>query len=106
MRMRAIVGALLVGGCAAVTFALSQTYTQTTRTESRPVIVGEVVRYEPGQVIVIRSAADNKEVSYTLTRSLTVPSGVKIGSNVNLYFDPADKTVVKRVTINTTTSAG
>jgi hypothetical protein len=38
-------------------------------------VVGEVVRYEPGQVIVLRDAG-NKEVRYTLTPSVTIPTGV------------------------------
>jgi hypothetical protein len=47
-------------------------------------VVGEVVRYEPGQVIVLRDAG-NKEIRYTLTPSVTIPTGVEVGRRVTLY---------------------
>ncbi len=53
--------------------------------DDRPVtVVGEIVRYEPGHVIVLRDSA-NKEISYTLTPSVTVPTGVEVGRRVTLY---------------------
>ena len=53
--------------------------------DDKPVmVVGEIVRYEPGHVIVVRDSA-NKEVSYTLTPSVTVPTGVEVGRRVTLY---------------------
>ena len=53
--------------------------------DDRPItVVGEIVRYEPGHVIVLRDSA-NKEVSYTLTPSITVPTGVEVGRRVTLY---------------------
>ena len=53
--------------------------------DDRPItVVGEIVRYEPGHVIVVRDSA-NKEVSYTLTPSVTVPTGVEVGRRVTLY---------------------
>jgi hypothetical protein len=108
MRIRAAVGAVVLTGCAAVTFAQTQTYKETTRTEVKPVIVtGEVVRYEPGRVIVIRST-DRNEVSYTLMPSLTVPSDVQVGRTVSLYTEPGEdgSTLVKRVTITSVTPSG
>jgi hypothetical protein len=108
MKIRAAVGAVVLTGCAAVTFAQTQTYKETTRTEVKPVIVtGEVVRYEPGRVIVIRSA-DRDEVSYTLMPSLTVPSDVQVGRTVSLYTEPGEggSTLVKRVTITSVTPSG
>lgn len=48
------------------------------------VVMGEIVRYEPGHVIVLRNSA-NKEVSYTLTPSITIPTGVEVGRKVTLY---------------------
>jgi hypothetical protein len=47
-------------------------------------VVGEIVRYEPGKVIVLRDAG-MKEVTYTLTPSLTMPTGVEVGRRVTLY---------------------
>ena len=53
--------------------------------QDRPItIVGDIVRYEPGHVIVLRDSA-NKEVSYTLTPSVTIPTGVEVGRRVTLY---------------------
>jgi hypothetical protein len=53
--------------------------------DDKPItVVGEIVRYEPGHVIVVRDSA-NKEVSYTLTPSITIPTGVEVGRRVTLY---------------------
>ena len=53
--------------------------------DDKPItVVGEIVRYEPGHVIVVRDSA-NKEVSYVLTPSVTVPTGVEVGKRVTLY---------------------
>src|SRR5438132_807971 len=87
--------------------AQTQTYTETTRTEVKPVVItGEVVRYEPGHVIVVRS--DKGEVSYTLMPSITVPAEVRVGRTVSLYTEPGEDgaTVVKRVTTTSVTPSG
>src|SRR5215831_11496537 len=42
-------------------------------------ITGEVVRFEPGQTIVLR--ASGKETTYTLSPSATLPSDLQIGKN-------------------------
>jgi len=107
MRLHTVVGIALVAGSALTASAQTQTYTETTRTEVKPVVItGEVVRYEPGHVIVIRS--DKGEVSYTLMPSLTVPSDVQIGRTVSLYTEPGKDgdTVVKRVTTTSVTPSG
>jgi hypothetical protein len=53
--------------------------------DDKPItVVGEIVRYEPGHVIVVRDSA-NKEVSYTLTPTVTIPTGVEVGKRVTLY---------------------
>jgi hypothetical protein len=53
--------------------------------DDKPItVVGEVVRYEPGHVIVLRNA-DSKEVTYTLTPNVTIPTGVEVGRRVTLY---------------------
>jgi uncharacterized protein YndB with AHSA1/START domain len=66
-------------------------------------VVGEIVRYEPGQVIVLRDAA-NKEVTYTLAPSLTIPTGVEVGRRVTLYTTRGDdgSTMVTRVSTSVT----
>src|SRR5260221_12492226 len=53
--------------------------------DDKPItVVGEIVRYEPGHVIVVRDSA-NKEVSYMLTPTVTIPTGVEVGKRVTLY---------------------
>jgi hypothetical protein len=104
------VGIALFAGCAVSVAAQTQTSTETTttRTEIKPVIInGEVVRYEPGHVIVIRSR-DKGEVSYTLMPSLTVPTDVQVGRTVTLYTEPGEDgaTVVRRVTTTSVTPSG
>ena len=66
-------------------------------------VVGEIVRYEPGQVIVVRDAA-NKEVTYTLAPSLTIPTGVEVGRRVTLFTTRGDdgSTTVTRVSTSVT----
>ena len=110
MRIHTVVGIALFAGCAVSVAAQTQTSTETTttRTEIKPVIInGEVVRYEPGHVIVIRSR-DKGEVSYTLMPSLTVPTDVQVGRTVTLYTEPGEDgaTVVRRVTTTSVTPSG
>jgi uncharacterized protein YndB with AHSA1/START domain len=102
MKIRSAVGAVLLAGCAVFTSAQTQTDVV------KPVVItGEVVRYEPGHVIVIRSA-DKGEVSYTLMPSLTVPTDVQVGRTVSLYTEPGEggATLVKRVTTTSVTPSG
>lgn len=107
MKLHTVVGIALLAGSAVGAFAQSQTYTETTRTEVQPIVVtGEVLRYEPGHVIVIRS--NKGEVSYTLMPSLVVPTDLKVGRTVTLYTEPGENgaTLVKRVTTTSVTPGG
>ena len=108
MRLHTVVGIALFAGCAVSAAAQTQTTETTTRTEVQPVVIsGEVVRYEPGHVIVVRSR-DAGEVSYTLMPSLTVPADVRVGRTVTLYTEPGENgaTLVKRVTTTSVTPGG
>jgi hypothetical protein len=108
MRLHTVVGIALFAGCAVSAAAQTQTTETTTRTEVKPVVIsGEVVRYEPGHVIVVRSR-DGGEVSYTLMPSLTVPADVQVGRTVTLYTEPGEEgaTLVKRVTTTSVTPSG
>lgn len=102
--------ALIAGFCISVASvqASAQTTTQTT-TETKYVTVnGDVVRYEPGRVIVVRGA-DNKDITYTLTPSIVIPAEVKVGRRVTLYTEPGpDGTtqIVSRVTTTSITPEG
>jgi hypothetical protein len=106
MKLSHVVMAVCLG---LASIASAQTYSQTeTKTETKYVTVdGEVVRYEPGKVIVIRGA-DNKEVTYTLLPKVTVTKDVQPGRRVFLYTEPGPdgSTVVARVTTTTVTPEG
>jgi hypothetical protein len=119
------VGTALLAAWAVSAPAQTQTYTETTRTEVKPVVAtgesehakpvavkpvivsGTVIRYEPGHAIVIREA-DKKEVEYALAPNLGVPPGVTIGSNVSVTTEPGSDGVVtvKRIVIDTVTPTG
>ena len=71
---------------------------ETTRT-----VVGDVIRYEPGRVIVVRGS-DNREVSYNLTGDVTIPADVRVGRRVTLYTEPGPHGGTQVVTRVTTTS--
>jgi hypothetical protein len=76
---------------------------ETTRT-----IVGDVIRYEPGRVIVVRGN-DNREMSYTLAPRAVVPNGIAVGRKVTLYTEPSPdggSQLVSRVTTTSVTPEG
>ena len=111
MRINMLAG-LALFGCASLAAgaqATTQTQTTTTQTETKVVTIdGEVVRYEPGKVIVIRGT-DNREVVYNLAPSVTVPSDIQVGRRVTLYTEPAvggSTQLVKRVTSTSVTPEG
>jgi hypothetical protein len=66
-------------------------------------ITGEVVRFEPGQTIVLRSSG--KETTYTLSPSAALPSDLQIGKTVTISTEPSkDGSGPAMVTKVTTTS--
>lgn len=69
-----------------------------------PVIVtGEVTRFEPGRIMVVKS--DGREVTYALTPDLTLPAEVQLGRRVSVHTERgADGTtrVTRVVTTNLT----
>jgi hypothetical protein len=93
-----------------VTVASGQAMAQTTTTETKYVTVdGDVVRYEPGRVIVLRGADGTKEVTYTLSPTVVMPAEVKVGRRVTLYTEPGPNgttQVVSRVTTTSITPEG
>jgi hypothetical protein len=100
MNFKAIlaVTALSTGAALVSAPAFSQTTTDRTVT-----VMGDIVRYEPGHVIVVRDSS-NKEVSYTLNSSSTVPSDLAVGRHVTLYTTRGDdgSSTVTRVTTSMT----
>jgi hypothetical protein len=72
-------------------------------------ITGDVVRYEPGQTIVIRQP-NRRVVTYTLGHDLTVPEDVRVGRRVTVSTEPASDgsgpAVVTRVTTTSVNANG
>lgn len=101
---------LLAGLCLGMTpMATSHALAQTGQTTTKYITIdGEVIRYEPGHVIVLRGA-DNREVLYTLAPSVVMPEDVRVGRRVTLYTEPGEKggtQVVSRVTTTSVTPEG
>ena len=97
---------LVVAGLLAVA-APAAARAQNTEVVVAPVVVdGEVVRYEPGRVIVLKS--DGREVSYALTPEIKMPADVQVGRRVSVYTERgADgTTTVARVTTTAITPEG
>lgn len=104
MRFRILIGAAVLG-CATLVAAQTET---TTQTEKWITVDGDVVRYEPGKVIVIRGK-DNSEVVYTLAPTVAVPPDVQVGRRVTLYTEPTaggSTQIVRRVTSTSITAEG
>lgn len=74
--------------------------------ESTLVITGEVLRYEPGKVLVVRSGG--KEISYTINPTIVMPSDVQVGKTVTVHTEPGPTgaTIVSRVTTTSITPDG
>jgi hypothetical protein len=92
---------LVVAGLLAVV-APAAGYAQQTDVVVAPVVVtGEVIRFEPGRTLVVKS--DGRDVSYVLTPELSVPAEVQLGRRVTVHSERgADGT--SRVTRVVTTS--
>lgn len=70
-------------------------------------ITGEVVRFEPGRLLVVRSS-DGREMTYTLTPKLVIPAEVQVGRTVSVHAEQgADGLAnVTRVTTTSITPEG
>jgi len=60
--------------------------TTTTSTTTTGAVTGEVVRFEPGKSIVIRSK--DGEVTYMLAPKVTAPAEIQIGRTATVQFEP------------------
>ncbi|HEX6739751.1 MAG TPA: hypothetical protein VF310_15830 [Vicinamibacteria bacterium] len=97
-----VVAGMLIAGLPQAAFSQTQT-----ESVAAPVIVtGEVVRYEPGKILVLR--IDGQETTYTLAPSITMPSEVQVGRNVSVHTERGSdgNTVVTRVTTTSVTPEG
>ena len=101
MKVRTLV---MAGLLIAAPFAFGQASTEPV--ESTLVVTGEVVRYEPGRVLVVRSGS--KEISYTINPTIVMPSDVQVGKSVTVHTEPSPTgaTIVSRVTTTTITPEG
>jgi hypothetical protein len=82
-------------------------YAQQSEVVVAPVIVsGEVIRYEPGRTIVIKS--EGRDVSYVLTPDLSVPAEVQLGRRVSVHSErgPDGTSRVTRVVTTSLTPEG
>jgi hypothetical protein len=82
-------------------------YTQQAEVVVAPVVVsGEVTRFEPGRIIVVKS--EGREVTYALTPDLAIPAEVQLGRRVSVHTErgPDGTTHVTRVVSTTLTPEG
>jgi len=72
--------------------------TTTTTTTTTGAATGEVIRYEPGRTIVLRS--QGREVNYVLRPEVTVPAEIQVGRTATVQYEPGPDgtSMVKRVT--------
>ncbi len=75
--------------------------TTTTSTTTTGAVTGEIVRFEPGKSIVIRS--ENGEATYRLAPKITVPAEIQVGRTATLEFVPGRDGISMVERISTTT---
>jgi len=101
-----MLGALSIALVGAVS---AQTSDQAAPVDTKTVTIsGDIVRYQPGQVIVIRDK-DGKEVAYTLTSSIAVPGDLQVGQKVTLHTErgvDGSPTTVSRIVTTSVNSQG
>jgi hypothetical protein len=97
---------LVVAGLLAAALPLASQAQQTEVVVAPVVVSGEVVRYEPGRAIVLKS--DGREVSYVLAPGLALPPDVQLGRRVSVHTERgADGTTrVTRVVSTSLTPEG
>jgi hypothetical protein len=76
---------LVVAGVLAAAAPLASQAQQTQVVVAPVVVSGEVIRYEPGRAIVLKS--DGREVSYVLTPELALPADVQLGRRVSVHTE-------------------
>lgn len=113
MKWRSFFLALATGAAATLLVAQEVTTKQTTvQSSENPRIVtitGEVVKYEPGQTIVLRQP-DKRVVTYTLSPGAILPTDIQIGRTVTVSTEPSSDgsgpAVVTKVTTTSMTPEG
>ncbi len=104
MKWRNFFLALATGAAASLLIAQEVTTKQTTvqtREGQTVTITGEVVRYEPGQMIELRQP-DRRVVTYTIGPGAVIPEDIQIGRSVTVTTEPSSSgsgpAIVTRVT--------
>ena len=113
MKSRTLFLALATFAAATLLVAQEVTTKQTTiQSSDNPRIVtisGEVVKYEPGQTIVLRQP-DKRVVTYTLSPGAVLPEDIRIGRTVTVSTEPSSDgsgpAVVTKVTTTSMTPDG
>lgn len=97
---------LVVAGFLVAAAPLASQARQTEVVVAPVVVSGEVVRFEPGRAIVLKS--DGREVSYVLTPEVALPADVQLGRRVSVHTERgADGTTrVTRVVSTSLTPEG
>jgi hypothetical protein len=70
-------------------------------------VTGDVVRYEAGKTIVVRSP-DGREVTYAIAPGTSAPTEVTVGRRVSIVTEPSDSgpVLVTRITTEAVTADG
>jgi hypothetical protein len=113
MKWRSLLLALATAAAATLLTAQEvKSKTTTIETTDSPKVVtitGEVVKYEPGQTIVIRQP-DRRVMTYTLSPTVTLPSDIQVGRTVTVSTEPSSDgsgpAVVTKVTTTSMTPEG
>ena len=93
-------------GMSMAAWSLVGTSAATARADEPIIITGEVLRFEPGKTIVIRSGG--KEVTYMLTPNVVLPAEIQVGKTASLQVEagPNGAQLVKTVTTTTVGPGG
>jgi RNase P/RNase MRP subunit p29 len=113
MKWRSFFLAMATGAAATLMVAQEVTTRQTTVLSSENprvvTITGEVVKFEPGQTIVLRQP-DKRVVTYTLSPGAVLPNDIQIGRTVTVSTEPSSDgsgpAMVTRVTTTSMTPEG
>ena len=113
MKWRSFFLALATGAAATLLVAQEVTTKQTTvQSSDNPrviTITGEVVKYEPGQTIVLQQP-DKRVVTYTLSPGAVLPEDIQIGRTVTVSTEPSSDgsgpAIVTKVTTTSMTPEG
>lgn len=106
---------LALATTAAATLLMAQEVTSKQTTVQSPdgsrivTVTGEVVKYQPGQTIVIRDP-NRRVVTYTLSPSAEIPQDIQVGRTVTVSTEPASDgsgpAIVTKVTTTSMTPEG